>query len=315
MNIRLGIIAISTLLLVASCGTGKLAVKDSKNALPQTAKPEQASKTEQASKSETASKPATTKATKESSFAFVEKVNDRKVTADNIVADLTFSATMGGKDVSVPGSLHMRKDQMIRLQLFVPLLHTEVGRLEFTPDYVLVVDRLHKQYVKEDYNKLDFLRDNGLDFYALQALFWNQLFLPGKKTVGEGDVAKFYADLSGSAQAVPVTLKSGNLAYQWNADRESGKINEVKASYVSTQHGKSTLTMKYANFKALGAKAFPSYEELTFQTTATKKMEKVTMILDMDEPTASSKWSTETTLPSKYKKIEATDIFSKLFNM
>ena len=73
--------------------------------------------------------------------------------------------------------------------------------------------------------------------------------------------------------------------------------------------------MKYANFKALGAKAFPSYEELTFQTTATKKMEKVTMILDMDEPNASSKWSTETTLPSKYKKIEATDIFSKLFNM
>ena len=279
MNIRLGIIAISTLLLVASCGTDKMAVKDSKNALPQASKSEQASKTEQVSKSETASKPATTKATKESSFAFVEKVNDRKVTADNIVADLTFSATMGGKDVSVPGSLHMRKDQMIRLQLFVPLLRTEVGRLEFTPDYVLVVDRLHKQYVKEDYNKLDFLRDNGLDFYALQA------------------------------------LKSGNLAYQWNADRESGKINEVKASYVSTQHGKSTLTMKYANFKALGAKAFPSYEELTFQTTATKKMEKVTMILDMDEPNASSKWSTETTLPSKYKKIEATDIFSKLFNM
>lgn len=111
----------------------------------------------------------------------MEKVNDRKVTADNIVADLTFSATMGSKDVSVPGSLHMRKDQMIRLQLFVPFIHTEVGRLEFTPDYVLVVDRLHKQYVKADYNKLDFLRANGLDFYALQALFWNQLFLLGRR--------------------------------------------------------------------------------------------------------------------------------------
>lgn len=302
-NIRLGIIAVSTLLL-ASCGTNKMAVKDTEAALPTTTK-----------NSKTDNVETTTKAIKTSSFAFVEKVNDRKVTADNIVADLTFSATMGDKDVSVPGSLHMRKDQMIRIQLFVPLIHTEVGRLEFTPDYVLVVDRLHKQYVKEDYNKLDFLRANGLDFYALQALFWNQLFLPGKKTVGEGDVSKFKADLSGAAQTVPVSLMSGSLSYLWNADRTSGQINDVKASYSSAQHGKSTLTMKYSKFKAVGTKAFPSYEELTFQTTATKKAQKVTMILDMDEPSTSSKWSLETTLPSKYKQIEATDIFSKLFSM
>ena len=108
---------------------------------------------------------------------------------------------------------------------------------------------------------------------------------------------------------------SGSLSYLWNTDRESGQINDVKASYSSAQHGSSTLTMKYAKFKAVGTKTFPSYEELTFQTTATKKAQKVTMILDMDELSTSSKWSTETTLPSKYKQIEATDIFSKLFSM
>lgn len=306
MKIQFGILALSTLLLAASCGTNKMAVKDTKTAWPATTKPSTSEKTTQTG---------ATKAEDTSSFAFVEKVNDRKVTADNIVADLTFSATMGSKDVSVPGSLHMRKDQMIRLQLFVPFIHTEVGRLEFTPDYVLVVDRLHKQYVKADYNKLDFLRANGLDFYALQALFWNQLFLPGKKTVDEGDVSKFKADLSGTAQTVPVSLVRGGLTYLWNANRESGQINDMKASYKSAQHGSSTLTMKYAKFKTVGTKVFPSYEELNFQTTATKKVQKVTMILDMDEPSTSSSWSTETTLPSKYKQIEATDIFSKLFSM
>lgn len=35
----------------------------------------------------------------------------------------------------------MRKDKMIRLRLFVPIIGTEVGRIDFTPDYVLVVDR------------------------------------------------------------------------------------------------------------------------------------------------------------------------------
>ena len=298
MNIRHEIAAALSLLLLAACGTQKSSVKDVTT--PST-------------------KPSAVKQQVEipesSGFTFVQKVNDGKVTAQDIVANLTFSATMDGKDVSVPGSLHMRKDQMIRLQLFVPIIHTEVGRLEFTPDYVLVVDRLHKQYVKEDYRQLDFLRDNGLDFYALQALFWNQLYMPGEKQVDESDLSKFRADLNGAAQTVPVSLDKGRMTYQWDTDRLTGRIDNTKVTYVSEQHGKSTLTMKYANFKPLGAKLFPAYEELVFLTSATKKVKKVTMVLDMDNISTSSKWSTETTLPSKYKKIEAADIFSKLFNM
>ncbi len=286
------------MLLLASCGAKKAAVKDNGSATSNLQKVQE-----------------TENATAKSTFAFVEKVNDKKVDVQDIVADLDFTATMGGKDVSVPGSLHMRKDQMIRLQLFMPILHTEVGRLEFTPEYVLVVDRLHKQYVKEDYTKIDFLKVNGLDFNALQALFWNQLYLPGTKSVGEESISKFKADLSGSAATIPVSVKTGNLSLVWNVSRQTQLINDVKATYTSAQHGTSVLTMKYDKFKTVGAKMFPSFEELSFQTSAAKKLQKVTMTLDMDDISTSSKWSTETTLSSKYKKIEATDIFSKLFSM
>ena len=295
---RLGIVAASAMLLLASCGAKKAAVKDNGSATSNLQKVQE-----------------TENATAKSTFAFVEKVNDKKVDVQDIVADLDFTATMGGKDVSVPGSLHMRKDQMIRLQLFMPILHTEVGRLEFTPEYVLVVDRLHKQYVKEDYTKIDFLKVNGLDFNALQALFWNQLYLPGTKSVGEESISKFKADLSGSAATIPVSVKTGNLSLVWNVSRQTQLINDVKATYTSAQHGTSVLTMKYDKFKTVGAKVFPSFEELSFQTSAAKKLQKVTMTLDMDDISTSSKWSTETTLSSKYKKIEATDIFSKLFSM
>ena len=123
-----------------------------------------------------------------STLAFVQKVSDNRVYAQNIVANMTFTIDYGEKNISAPGSLRMRKDKMIRLQLFIPLIGTEVGRIDFTPDYVLVVDRLHKQYVKGGYSQLDFLRDNGLDFYSLQSLFWNQLLLPGTKKIGESDL-------------------------------------------------------------------------------------------------------------------------------
>lgn len=295
---RFGIVVVSAMLLLTACGSKKAMVKDADKTLSNLPKAE---------KTETA--------TAQSAFAFVERVNDKKVDAQDIVADLDFTASMGGKDVSVPGSLHMRKGQMIRLQLFMPLLRTEVGRLEFTPDYVLVVDRLHKQYVKENYNQIDFLKVNGLDFNALQALFWNQLYLPGTKSVEESNISKFEANLSGSETTIPVSVKNGNLSLVWNVSRQTELINDVKATYTSAQHGTSVLTMKYAKFKAVGAKAFPAFEELSFQTSATKKVQTITMTLDMDDISTSSKWSTETTLSSKYKKIEATDIFSKLFSM
>ncbi len=294
----LGIVVVSAMLLLTACGSKKAMVKDADKTLSNLPKAE---------KTETA--------TAQSTFAFVERVNDKKVDAQDIVADLDFTASMGGKDVSVPGSLHMRKDQMIRLQLFMPLLRTEVGRLEFTPDYVLVVDRLHKQYVKENYNQIDFLKVNGLDFNALQALFWNQLYLPGTKSVEESNISKFEANLSGSETTIPVSVKNGNLSLVWNVSRQTELISGVKATYTSAQHGTSVLTMKYDKFKAVGAKVFPAFEELSFQTSATKKLQRITMTLDMDDISTSSKWSTETTLSSKYKKIEATDIFSKLFSM
>ena len=80
-----------------------------------------------------------------SAAAYVKKVMDTQVYAKNVVSDLSFNIQAGSKDISVPGSLHMRRDEVIRLQLFVPLLGTEVGRIEFTPGGVLVIDRMHKQ--------------------------------------------------------------------------------------------------------------------------------------------------------------------------
>lgn len=278
-------------LLLTACGSQKAAVQDS-------------SKAGQRTESKAAA----------SSFAFVEKVNDNKVSTENIVADLTFSATMGSKDVSVPGSLHMRKDKVIRLQLFIPIIRTEVGRLEFTPDYVLVVDRMHKQYVKEDYNKLDFLRDNGLNFYSLQALFWNQLFLPGTRSVGENDLQKFSADVNATSEYIPVSLTEGNMSYLWNANRLTGLISDALVTYTASS-GKSALTWKYSDFKAVGAKQFPANEEFSFQTTASKKVQKTTVVLDMDGIKTTDKWDAETEVSSKYKKIEAADIFGKLFDM
>lgn len=294
MKNQLKVIALCAPLLLASCGAKKAMVKDTNT-------------------KETASISKATEQTQ--SLAYVQKVYDQKVYAQNIVADMNFQATIGEKSVSVPGTVRMRRDKVIRLQLFIPLIGSEIGRLEFTPDYVLVIDRLHKQYIKGDYNQLDFLRDNGLNFYSLQALFWNQLLLLGVERVGEGDLQKFQVNLDGAGEKVPVSLKNGNISFVWNTTRSNARIGDAEVTYTSASRGNSQLKWQYADFKPLGSKEFPATQKFSFSTNVDGKARKATINIEMDELKTISDWEAESTVSGKYKQMDAKDVFGKLLNM
>lgn len=244
-------------------------------------------------------------------LAFVQKVANQKVSTQNIVGKMSLNVQMGSKNITVPGSLHMRYGEVIRIQAFIPLLGSEVGRIDFTPDYVLVIDRMHKEYIKEDYNKVDFLKSNGLNFYSLQALFWNQLFMPGTTSISNANLLDFGVTETGNSKNI--TLKKGNLNIVWNADNANGRISTAKATYSSLTQGKSSLNWTYSNFKAVAGKMFPAYQKFTFATTAIKNQSNISLTIDMDGVKTDSKWEAKSEISKRYKKIEATDVFGKLF--
>ena len=232
-NLKMAVAAVA-LLLMASCGsTKKMEGTGKVNA--------QNTETKAADAAEAASV---------KNLAFVQKVADNQVYAKNIVGNMTFNLQAAGKDITVPGKLSMRKDEVIRIQLFIPILGSEVGRLEFTPNYVLIVDRMHKEYIKADYTQVDFLKKQGINFYSLQALFWNQLLVPGVKKVSDSDLKKFSANLDETAENVPVSIRYGNMNYQWKANRNSGRIAEANVTYKDKGNGDSRLNLKYSDFKS-----------------------------------------------------------------
>ncbi|MGI6223015.1 MAG: DUF4292 domain-containing protein [Prevotella sp.] len=287
-------VAVSLLLAFTSCGTQKQAVGNSTTV----------------SKSTTETNSAVRK------LQFVQKVSDNQLYQKNIVASMTFSLESGDKDISVPGQLRLRKDQVIRIQLQMPLLGSEVGRLEFTPTYVLVIDRIHKQYVKADYNQLDFLRDNGLNFYSLQAMFWNQLLLPGAQKVSESDLKKFDVDLSSTqASTYPISLQNGNISYVWTADKSTGHILKALITYANKQNSKSTLTWNYSDFRSMGSKKYPANQSFSFKTNALKKHNSATVTLEMNKLSNDDNWEAQTTVSSKYKQVDPQDIMKKLLSM
>lgn len=289
---NIGIIVAATLVF-ASCGTNKTIVKQP-TTVKQTTAPTQSSVQKQ-------------------KLQFVQKVSDQSLYQKNLVSDLSFTLNTGSRNISVPGILHMRRDEVIRIQLLIPLIRSEVGRIEFTKDYVLFIDRMHKQYVKASYNDVAFLKDNGINFYSLQALFWNQLFIPGQQRVGESQLSMFSVDLAAvQANNVPVTLLDGKMAYKWLAESVSGLINMAEAKYTSANHGVSTLKWNYRNFQNFGAKKFPVYHEVTIQTQATKQQRTIKAVFELNGLNDNADWESFTTPSNRYQKVGVDEILEKL---
>lgn len=239
----------------------------------------------------------------------VRDVIAQSVYARNIVSKLKFSVSMDGRDVSLDGKLLMRRDEVIRLQL-APFGLIEVARIEFTPDEVLFMDRVHKEYVREKYKNVSFLQRNGLDFYSLQALFWNQLFVPGDKKVGEMQIDNFKVY---DANPRVLALSRGPLQISWYAQKGSsaeGRILKTVALYDDSSH--SQLTWQYDQFKALGQKQFPTQHQIDVVTNATKKEKHATVLLRLDKMNMDDSWDAETKVSQKYKKVELDDLLKQI---
>lgn len=256
------------------------------------------------------------KENKAAQLKVVQKVFDQSLYQRNLVADLTVTINTGTKNITVPGILHMRKDEVVRLQLLLPLLRSEVGRIEFTKDYVLFINRMQKEYVKVSYNDVAFLKSNSINFYALQALFWNQLFLPNEARISENGLTRFHVDLNNTSLAaknlVSLSTLAGKLNIKWLADSNEGLIKQTEAKYVSTENGTSTLTWSYQNFKPFGSKRFPMLHEVSISTTATKGRKNLKATFELGSLSDKDDWESYTTPSSKYTQVKVEDIFEKL---
>ena len=245
---------------------------------------------------------------------YMRRVYDNAVYTQNIVSNIDFSIDTGSKDISVGGSLHMRKDDVIRIQLTAFGL-MEVGRLEFTKDYVMIVDRIHKEYIKADYNKVSFLQRNGLNFYSLQALFWNMLFMPGTKKVTDDMLKQFALNLQSSSAMVPVNLKQGNMSYVWQTESKTGQIKQTEITYADKSSGTTKIICKYDDFKPVGTKLFPHMLTLNGKTQATQKPRDVKVGIKLKGVKMDKDWETRTTLSGKYKAVSVEEVLEKITSL
>ena len=242
----------------------------------------------------------TEKSTEKQSLQFVQRIADNNATTANILASGDFTLKTGSKEITVPAKLSMRKDECIRIQLLMPILRSELARIEFTPDYVLLIDRYHKEYIKASYSEVSFLANNGISFYSLQSLFWNQLTAPGAKHLSAADLKKFAADITATGSRV---------------DAATALIQNADISYRSAAHGTSSLAWSYDDFKTVGAKKFPMTQQFGFNTNYGGKNHAAQVTLQMSAPKTSADWDAKTEVSPKYRKVEVDELLRKITSL
>ncbi|MDR1004082.1 MAG: DUF4292 domain-containing protein [Prevotellaceae bacterium] len=71
-------------------------------------------------------------------------------------------------DTAVSGSLRLIAGECIQLSLLVPMVRSEAVRIELTPEYVLVIDRMDRCYIRIAPQTLNAKLPDGYDYYRLE---------------------------------------------------------------------------------------------------------------------------------------------------
>jgi hypothetical protein len=131
---------------------------------------------------------------------------------------LTLTGRMGSFVVN--GTMKMESGTCVQVSLLMPILRTEVARLEATPDEILLVDRMNRRFVRATREELRERLRTNVDFARLEKLL-EEASLPGGKR-----------ELSGADFGIPAALAGSKvLLYDFSTKELSLSLTQLSAQY------------------------------------------------------------------------------------
>ena len=243
----------------------------------------------------------------------LQKVGDQSQHSATFVSSkLKFSVEVGDQQLSLTGNLHMKRNDVIRLQLMA-FGFVEAARIELTQEYVLFIDRINKQYLKAPYYYIDFLRNSGINFFTLQSLFWNELFQPGRQQLNDDDMKRFTTTKLEDNETL-INFEDGDgekvkskMFYSWLVNSLTGRIKMSNIQYRDPLRGNTQLNWDYRDFKNLGSKPFPA----DMLVTLTMPEKEIKLGVKLNYLTNDSDWEERTRVSDKYREVNFDEILKR----
>lgn len=122
---------------------------------------------------------------------------------------------------TVNGTMKLISGERVQLSFLMPIIRTEVARLEVTPEEILLVDRMGKRYVRATRKELKDVLPKKADFAHLEKMLFDASKPNGKK------------ELSGKELGIP-SLEKGKIELS-NFSNDSFSLTPTQVSSKYTQ--------------------------------------------------------------------------------
>lgn len=223
---------------------------------------------------------------------------------DALTAKMSMAISLDGKGATkVNGTLRIKKGEVIQLSI-APILGIEVARAEISPDGVLVIDRMNKRYVQVSFAEVKELARADLDFHTLQALFLNEIFLPGKGDLTIRDASAFNLSLQDHGVELDVK-RTKRFRYCFLTQAPEALLTESRIALNGTPY---QLSWKYGDFRSLEQRQFPTDMSVSFEGGKTP----VNATFGLSRLSVDADWKTHTEVSKKYERVELADILKQL---
>lgn len=124
-----------------------------------------------------------------------------------------------GGSMTVGGNMKMKSRERVQISLLMPILRTEVARIEITPDEVLLVDRMGKRYVRATRDELKNVLPKEAEFSRLEKLLADAALPNGK------------SELTGKELGIPNLEKAKIRLYDFSSNEFSMTPTELSSRY------------------------------------------------------------------------------------
>ena len=105
-----------------------------------------------------------------------ETVITTRTSAQVLTAKLNLTLEAGSKRINLGGTYRLKRNEVIQMNLtYTMIFSINVGTIELTPDYFLIIDRMGKRYCRTTYAEVPMMAEAGVDFNYLQRVFWGEV--------------------------------------------------------------------------------------------------------------------------------------------
>ena len=236
----------------------------------------------------------------------IESIQNQTMPFNTLSSSLRFSIKPGmNKNTTTANALlRIIKDQIIQLSLRIPLLGTEVARISITPEQIIVIDRINKRYVSESMQTVKEKASFDFDFYSLQALFTNQLFIAGKSSISGKD----YNSFDWNEDKFHVNLNNTDdqgIHYDFVSDF----TNRIIQTEMYKNKKEANLNWLYKDFGlASNNRLFPM--KMTMELTVPNDL--ITLNLTFNTVDIDADFKLDASIPDKYQPIEIEQIIKMI---